>query len=143
MAGAILGVLAAAGGSTSAVTLTNQAVSDLQFAEPAEASYSLANTGIVRIGTSSSNTDVAFWVVPQSGFASYDVQATQTASAGTGTLTGATGAWLNLATTRTWTLAQTASSGNASRTLQIDIRPAGGGATLATANINLTASSNA
>jgi hypothetical protein len=76
------------------------------------------------------------WVLTGTA-ANYDVFATLNS----GTLfSGTTGTWLNLATTRSWQVQRTNNAaGTNSASLTIQIRPAGGGATLDTANVTLNA----
>lgn len=98
--------------------------------------YQLNSSGaeqeITTFGTSTFNT----WLL--SGAASsYEVFATLNS----GTLTsGTTGAWLNLGSTRSWTVTRTNNAaGTNSASLTIQIRPAGGGAVLDSAGVNLNA----
>lgn len=102
----------------------------------ATAGYQLNSSGaeqeINNSGTSTFNT----WLL--SGAASsYEVMATLNS----GTLTaGTTGTWLNLGSTRAWTVVRTSNTaGSNSANLTIQIRPAGGGAVLDTAGVTLTA----
>lgn len=102
----------------------------------ARAGYRLLNTGSAESGTGEGSISYSAisgeWLV--SGSASgYDVRATLNS----GSLdTGTTGSWLNLGTSRAWTVVVT-EVGSQSANLTIEIRPAGGGATLASATVTL------
>lgn len=102
----------------------------------ATSGYQLNSSGaeqeITTFGTSTFNT----WLLSGSA-ANYDVFATLNS----GTLTsGTTGTWLNLGTSRSWLVTRTSNTaGSANVSLTIQIRPAGGGAVLDTANVTLTA----
>ena len=80
-------------------------------------------------------TSVFQWL--KSGAASdYDVMFS--AIAGATPSGSATGSWLNLGTTRSWSLSQSV-GGRKYCTGTLSIRPAGGGATLATCTVSITA----
>lgn len=63
-------------------------------------SFSLFSTGLRTIFTSGSAGNA--WVDPREDMGHYDVMATTVSASGT--VSGTTGAWQNLSTTRTWTV---------------------------------------
>lgn len=129
-------LLGASAASAASVQLTGQTVSaGATSPSTATASYSVANTGLVRGQVNADPaTTIETWLLSGAS-SSYDVRATIiSGSVSTGTI----GAWENLATTRTWTRARTL-TGFSSVSLSIELRPAGGGTTLATATINIDA----
>lgn len=141
--------------STSPVVINNHTVDGFQYAEPnptpppaviyeaATAGYQLRNNGdAYGIATSGAgpgatvSAAIAGEWAPGVAGAAYDARATLSS----GTLLGsssATGVWLNLGTTRLWTH-EHVGPGSSSAVLLIEIRPAGGGATLDSATITLT-----
>lgn len=132
----ILGALAGAGGnrlSISGVTVTSNTTSPVQ----ASASYELTNAGdINRITTLGGTVDIGDWVTPKAAAgAAYECRATVTAGA---LSSGTTGTWLNLATTRTWTVNENGGS-SSSATLTIDIGRAGLNTAIVSATIVLNA----
>jgi len=102
----------------------------------ATATYQLENDGDIGLCLGG-NTIVAGgdWVTPATNVASYECRATVTSGALT---SGTSGAWLNLATTRTWTLAR-ASAGTSTTVFTLEIRRASDGVVLDTATITLQA----
>ena len=80
------------------------------------AQYRLTNTGDVAAtqGTNSPLIDVGDWITPKANFGLYSARMT-----GTGT-TGTFGVWLNLSTTRTWTLS--GGGGGVDRSWLLEIR---------------------
>ena len=134
LVGAYLATLSGAGGSGSTiVVLANAAVDDTNSGS-AEASYSLTNAGDV-FGTTTLNgaVDIGDWISPKSAApGSYEARADVVFGSVTG---AATGSWLALTTTRTWTLSSS-SPGFASARLTVSIRL--GGTTLTTATVDLT-----
>lgn len=147
--------LGAAAGSL--VNINNYTITGFQYPEPnpvppppfiydtAVATYQLKNDGtahaIATDGTgvaATTDTPIAGEWAPGATGANYDVRVTLIS----GTLDGggsATGVWLNLGTTRAWSHSHS-SAGSSSGVIQVEIRPAGGGATLDTATITLTGS---
>jgi hypothetical protein len=127
--------LQGAGGSGSTVVaLVNTLVSDTNSGS-AEASYSLTTTGEV-VGTTTLNgaIDIGDWISPNSAApGSYEARADVVFGSVSGS---ATGSWLALTTTRTWTLARVTPGGSAAR-LTVSIRLSG--TTLTSATVNLTA----
>lgn len=121
------------------VALSNTTVSSVTTTGTATATYSLLNSGIVQGNRAPTGTyTIETWL--NSGAASsYDVMATL--SSGDTPTGSALSTWMNLGTTRSWTLTdvQSGAIGAKSCTLSIQIRPAGGGSTLATATIGLEA----
>lgn len=123
----------AGGGASTIVVLSDASVSDNNSGS-ASASYTLTSTGDV-FSTDSINgaLDIGDWISPKSGApGSYEVRADVVF----GTVTGsATGSWLALTTSRTWTLEAFSPGFDAAR-LTVSIRL--GGTTLTTATIDLT-----
>lgn len=134
LVGAYLATLSGAGGSGSTiVVLANAAVDDTNSGS-AEASYSLTNAGDV-FGTTTLNgaVDIGDWISPKSAApGSYEARADVVFGSVTG---AATGSWLALTSTRTWTLSSL-SPGFASARLTVSIRLSG--TTLTTATVDLT-----
>ena len=90
----------------------------------------LNNTGTFQTISSQNGTATPFnWLLSGSA-GSYDAYATYS---GSGSITGAAlNTWLNLGTSRAWNLTVTTNNTEHVGNLQIQIRPAGGGATLVT-----------
>lgn len=134
LVGAYLATLSGAGGSGSTiVVLANAAVDDTNSGS-AEASYSLTNAGDV-FGTTTLNgaVDIGDWISPKSAApGSYEARADVVFGSVTG---AATGSWLALTSTRTWTLSSS-SPGFASARLTVSIRLSG--TTLTTATVDLS-----
>ena len=132
--GAYLATLSGAGGSGSTiVALANTSVDDANSGS-AEASYSLTTAGDV-FGTTTLNgaIDIGDWISPNSAApGSYEARADVVFGSVTGS---ATGSWLALTTTRTWTLARSTAGASAAR-LTVSIRL--GGTTLTSATIDLS-----
>lgn len=105
----------------------------------ATATYRLESDGDIG-ATSGDNTvlDVGDWITPQTNMASYEARATTLS----GTPVGTMGAWLNLGSTRTWTLTRS-SVGIGSASFTLEIRRASDGSVLDTATITLEAEVNA
>jgi hypothetical protein len=86
----------------SPVILSDATVSTYHTGSAGIAQYSLTSAGDVRYNNGTNTiVDHGDWIAPKSGMSLYSARAT--ILAGTST-TGTFGAWLNLATTRTWTL---------------------------------------
>jgi hypothetical protein len=135
LVGAYLATLSGAGGSGSTiVALADAYVSDYNSGS-AEASYSLTSGGDV-FGTTTLNgaIDIGDWISPKSAApGSYEVQADVIYGSVTGS---ATGSWLALTSTRTWTLSLVG-SGSEAAALTVSIRL--GGTVITTATIDLEA----
>jgi len=121
------------GGGGGAVTLYSSTYSDDEIGTVANANFQLASTGTAT-GVSTGSYLSYAWT---SGTASdYDVLVTLTS----GTFsTGTTGSWLNLGTTRSWSVSR-ATNGSKTATATFQIRHAVSLTVLATATITLTAS---
>jgi hypothetical protein len=129
------------GKANASVAISNQSAinnSKAGIGGTATATYRLASTG------AASRTNVGGTLVSisgewlTSGAASlFDVYATWSGSGGT--VGGTTGSWLNLATTREWTLSAT--NDYQTRNLAIEIRLASSGAVLDTATIEFSVDS--
>jgi hypothetical protein len=129
------------GKANASVAISNQSAinnSKAGIGGTATATYRLASTG------AASRTNVGGTLVSisgewlTSGAASlFDVYATWSGSGGT--VGGTTGSWLNLATTREWTLSAT--NNYQTRNLAIEIRLASSGAVLDTATIEFSVDS--
>lgn len=134
LVGAYLATLSGAGGSGgTVVVLANASVDDANSGS-AEASYSLTTAGDV-FGTSTLNgaVDIGDWISPNSAApGSYEARADVVSGSVTGS---ATGSWLALTTTRTWTLARSTPGVSAAR-LTVSIRL--GVTTLTSATIDLS-----
>lgn len=132
----VLAALAGSGGnrlSISGVTVTSNTTSPVQ----ASASYELTNGGdINRVTTLGGTVDIGDWIAPKAAAGSaYECRATVTAGA---LSSGTTGTWLDLGTTRTWTVNQNGGS-SSSATLTIDIGRAGTSTAVVSATIVLNA----
>lgn len=122
------------------ITITDLTASATDRTAPsgtATAQYSLTNLGdIVATGGTNTTSDVGDWLTPKTNIGSFSVYATVVSGA---VSSGTTGAWLNLATTRTWTVSRTAAGGTTTTVLDISIRSDSDGVTRATARITLSA----
>lgn len=95
--------------------------------------FSLNANGLIYGGAGSApTTQAGAWLTPQSGMSNYECLATIVS----GTLTGTTGTWLNLGTTRTWSKT-VALSGVAEVYFNVQIRKVGTTNVLATASVHL------
>lgn len=102
----------------------------------ATAGYQITSGGLEQQFNPSTST-LNTWLSSGSA-ASYDVMATL--NSGALTSGSGTGVWLNLGTTRNWSVQRTSNiAGTNSANLTISIRPAGGGATIDSATVQLTA----
>jgi hypothetical protein len=108
-------------------TDTSTAVTD--FPVVATAVYRLQNTGSTVSDTS------APWVVPGDAAPNYDVKATIVSGA---VSTGTIGSWLNLGTTRSWTVSQNGAGEN-SATITVQIAYTGTTTVLDQVEVTLTA----
>jgi hypothetical protein len=79
-----------------------------------------------------------YWLVPQSGMGNFDVFATVLSGSLT---TGTTGSWLNLGTTRTWSVDHAGGPGSTSVTLQLQFRRSSDGTIVATNTVGIVATS--
>jgi hypothetical protein len=133
LVGAYLATLSGAGGSGSTiVALADTYVSDYNSGS-AEASYSLTSGGDVFATTTLDGAiDIGDWISPKSAApGSYEVQADVIYGSVTGS---ATGSWLALTSTRTWTLSLVG-SGFEGAALTVSIRLSG--TVIATATVSL------
>jgi hypothetical protein len=104
----------------------------------AVAGYSVSSDSFVYRAANALGTYSQFerWAGVGATPANYDVRATL--NSGTSPAGSAVGSWLQLNADRTWSL--TSSPGNTQTcNLTVEIRPTGGGATLANASVTLTA----
>jgi hypothetical protein len=133
--GAYLATLSGAGGGGGTVVVLADASVDDANSGSAEASYSLTTTGDVFATTTLNGAiDIGDWISPNSAApGSYEARADVVSGSVTGS---ATGSWLALTTTRTWTLALS-SPGISSARLTVSIRLSG--TTLTSATIDLAA----
>lgn len=132
----ILGALAGSGGnrlSISGVSITSNATSPT----PSVASYELTSAGDINRGTTQGGTvDIGDWIAPKAAAgAGYECRATVTSGA---LSSGTTGSWLNLGTTRTWSVVETGSS-SSTATITVEIGRAGLNTAVVSASITLTA----
>lgn len=101
----------------------------------AQAAYRLNASGIVEKGDKAVFSTLETWLLSGAA-ADYEVMVTRTG--GSGTLTGTTGSWLALSTTRTWSVNRPVSSvGIDNATLSVSIRQVSTGTVLDTATIYL------
>lgn len=125
------------GATAQQVQLTGGTVTAIAISpNDATAGYQLTSGGAAQQLVNGVASTLYNWLL--SGSASdFDVFATLNS----GTLTsGTTGSWLNMGTTRSWTVQRTVNAaGVNSANITLQLRPAGGGATLATAVIQLNA----
>jgi len=125
-------------GSAAGVTfplpaITNVLVNDTA---PVSAGYSLRSDGKVSKYENGSESIIGDWIIPSTTASSYEVVATLNS----GTLnSGTVGSPLNLGSTRIWSVAANTSGTSQGCQLGITIRVSGGGATVATATVNLDA----
>lgn len=105
--------------------------------DTARASFTLGSDGRVTTEGSAGPSSASSYAWLDSGNgALYDVRATL--SSGTTPTGSAVGSWLQLSTSRSWVQTRT-STGERMCDLLIEIRPTGGGATVASATISLSA----
>lgn len=138
----LLQLLGASGAAPIVVNIIGASVNGFTIS-PADATagYQLNSSGAEQQFTQSGTTTINTWLSSGSA-ASYDVMATLNSGALTGG--SATGVWLNLASTRNWSVQRTSNTpGSNSANLTIQIRPAGGGATIDSAVVDLTATVDA
>jgi hypothetical protein len=129
-----LGVLTAA----PVVNITAKTVQDIGANNPASAGYRLTNAGTVFLIPAGTPTGVGAWITPQIGMGDYEARATVSGGNGLGTLTGsATATWLNLGTTRTWTLSSGTSGLFCESVLTVEIRDVATSTVLTSATITL------
>lgn len=128
-------------GSTSAspivINLVGGTITGLTIS-PADATagVNLTSSGNQQDNINGSTTTTNSWVSGDSP-ANYDVFATLNSGALT---SGTTGAWLNLGTTRAWAVQRTSNVGGTnSANITLQLRPAGGGATITSAIFQLNA----
>ena len=122
--------------SAPVVAISNQTVSDLGAANPAIAGYSLTNGGDIQTIVGVTSSPAGQWITPASGFSGYDARATVTSGSG-GSLSGTTGSWLNLSSSRTWELTSFTSGLLCDRVLTVEIRDATTLTVLTSATITL------
>lgn len=127
------------GAISNAITITDRTANATDSTAPsgtATASYSLTSAGdIVATNGSNSTADVGDWLTPLTHQGDFSVMATIVS----GSLSsGTTGAWLNLGTTRSWSVARGA-LGTTTAVIDIAIRSDADGFTRATARITLAA----
>lgn len=128
---AIIGALIASVTSIGEVAISNVTASDIAPAPAsATASYSLTSAGNLTY-TGGGGT----WLSPQVGMGQFEVRATLVSGSLT---TGTTGSWLNLGTTRTWTVSRSG-EGVSAAVLTIEIRLASSGVVQDTATVTFSA----
>lgn len=124
------GAVVSLGDASDSVT----AVYDGVFQPEITAGYALQNDGDVSTANAG---DIGDWIAPKSAAgADYEARATVLTGALT---TGTTGSWLALSTTREWSVTQSGGAGTTECVLLIEIRAAGGGSPLASAQVTLVA----
>jgi hypothetical protein len=69
----------------------------------------------------------------------YEIRATEVSQSGSATRTGTLNTWMAMSSDRTWRITKTSGTGVTDWVLDMEIRPAGGGANLDTCRITLTA----
>ena len=119
------------------ISISNQNAFSSETGVTALAQYSLDSTGNVRMTeTDNGLANVETWLNNPANRGNYDCRATMIS----GTLTsGTVGSWLNLASTRTWTL-QRSTNGSINASFTLEIRRASDGTVLDTATISMQAS---
>ena len=123
----------AAGATFPLPATTNVSVNDTA---PVSAGYSLRSDGKVSKYENGSESIIGDWIIPSTTASSYEVVATLNS----GTLgSGTVGSPLNLGSTRLWSVSASFAGTGESCQLGITIRVSGGGATVATATVNLEA----
>lgn len=125
-----------AGGNTAPVAVVSLSDLDVEATNlapsTATATYSLLASGdLTAFGTPDT-----VWITPRSGMSGYEARASVTF----GTIgSGATGSWLSLASSRTWSNSRS-SVGTTFGQMTVEIRRSGGdGTILASATVSLTA----
>jgi hypothetical protein len=99
--------------------------------------FELTNGGDIRETTGSNViNDVGDWVTPKTNFSAYDCMLT--VNSGTAPAGAATATWLNLGTTRTWTLTQSV-VGSKSNSCTLQIRNSASGTVLGSCNVSMSA----
>lgn len=124
------------GGVTSLVSITNQTLNGTSFSGAASCAYRLNLSGTVQRGNTGVFTTLETWLLFGSSSA-YEARVTML----TGALTaGTTGSWLNLATTRDWSISDGAQGdGGVTCSFTVEIRDAASLVVLDSATIELTA----
>jgi hypothetical protein len=123
--------------SAPVVGLANETVQDLGVNNPASAGYRLTSAGLIDVIPAGSFVPAGAWIAPQIGMGDYEARATVSSGSG-GLLTGsATATWLNLGTTRAWTLSNGLSGVFCDRVLTIEIRDVATSTVLTSAAITL------
>jgi hypothetical protein len=133
-------LLGGSGGVPRVALDVTSAVSFTTVTPTAVAKYRLVNTGRIE-ATSGDNTllDLGAWLDPGATANEYECRATVFS----GSLTsGTTGSWLNLGTTREWSLTGPAFSGQQTCLMTLQIRRASDGEILASETISFTAETN-
>lgn len=135
MSGALVGSMVGA----STVTLSANYTPTSSTASPTGATcqFELTSGGDIR-ATVTGNTvvDIGDWLVPKVGMSGFD--AMLTVNSGTAPTGASTGVWLNLGTTRTWTLVQPV-IGTKTNNCTLQIRNATSLTVLATATVVMEA----
>lgn len=135
--GAVVASGSGSGGGVGSVALTDQSIVATGSGATQTATYQVNTSGVVERGINGTYNTLETWLLSGAA-ADYDVQATLVDGSVTGS---ATGSWLNLGTTRTWSRADPTANGVANTaTLYIEIRQAVSPFTvLASANVDLYA----
>lgn len=114
------------------------AASEVTSPATATAQYELTNAGLIRATQGSDTvTNIGVWITPTTNVANYEARVTMTS----GSLTsGTVGSWLNLGTTRTWTLQYAAPGpGQNLSVFTLEIRRASDSVVVDTATITIRA----
>lgn len=124
----LIGAVAATVGAGARVSFTVNAVADFQLSPgTSNAEVTFSNTGTYA-GTGNTESFSGNWITPTSAAGSaYEIR--MTVNSGSTPSGSATGVWLSLGTTRTWTISQSGVGTNASN-VTVEIRRASSGAVL-------------
>lgn len=127
----------ALGGGPRITLLANYTPSSTVGGAGATAQFRLTNAGdIEQTLTNNTVTDTGDWIIPKTGMSGFDCMLT--VNSGTAPAGSALATWLNLGTTRSWTLTR-ATLGLLSNNCTLQVRNATSLTVLATSNVQMTA----
>jgi hypothetical protein len=125
--------------ASNTINVDNRTVSAHNTGSAGVASYSLTNAGDIRFNNGTNTIiDQGDWITPQTNMSLYSARMTIISG---GSTSGTFGSYLNLGTTRTWTLS--GGSGGVDATWQIDIRRDSDSAVMDTATLTVHAERDA
>lgn len=125
--------------ASNTINVNNATVSAHNTGSAGIASYSLTNVGDVRFNNGTNTIiDQGDWITPQTSMGLYSARMTINSG---GSTSGTFGSWLNLGTTRTWTL--NGGSGGVDATWTIEIRRDSDSAVMDSATLTIHAERDA